>query len=329
MASTDVKPASYKKLFLLVSGWYICNTLYNVYNKKATQCIHAHWFVAASQLFVGICISLFMWMTSLRKKPNLNSRDVTSCIPIGLFACIAHGGSVLSMGIGAVSFAQIVKACEPIFAALVGILLPPLDVKPILAYVMLIPIVGGVSIACVKQGKGIDINIEAFMYASIANAAAALKGKVGGTVAKSLKQDCTKNMDSANVYAIINAISFICTIPMVITLEASTLKKEWNHAVSTNGALYVVTNIAFSGFFFYVYNEFAFAFTASVGAVTSSVLNTAKRVIIIVVSAILFNENMDRNSITGSTIAILGTFAYSLVSKKKHIEITNDKEKAS
>ena len=37
---------------------------------------------------------------------------------------------------------------------------------------------------------------------------------------------------------------------------------------------------------------FAFAFTAYVGAVTSSVLNTAKRVIIIVVSAIVFQEPM-------------------------------------
>lgn len=267
-----------------------------------------------------------MWMTSLRKKPNLNSRDVTSCIPIGLFACIAHGGSVLSMGIGAVSFAQIVKACEPIFAALVGILLPPLDVKPILAYVMLIPIVGGVSIACVKQGKGIDINVEAFIYASIANAAAALKGKVGGTVAKSLKKDHSKNMDSANVYAIINIISFFFTVPMVATMEASTLKEVWSDSASNYGAYYILTNIGFSGLFFYIYNELAFAFTASVGSVTSSVLNTAKRVIIIVVSTILFNEDMDRNSIIGSTIAILGTFAYSLASKKKLITKKSEKK---
>merc|ERR1712232_982528 len=103
----------------------------------------------------------------------------------------------------------------------------------------------------------------------------------------------------------------------------------WEKAVAAHGAQAVITNIALSGFFFYVYNEFAFAFTASVGAVTSSVLNTAKRVIIIVVSAVLFKEKMDRNSITGSTIAILGTFAYSLISKKKHLDFMKDKEKAS
>jgi solute carrier family 35 protein E1 len=300
-----------------VVAWYAGNTFYNIYNKKAANCIHAHWFVAAAQLVVGMVWSMVMWTTGLRKKPNLTAADITACIPIGLFACIAHAGSVLAMGLGAVSFAQIVKACEPVFAAAVGLLLPPVDVKPMLAYAMLIPIVGGVGLACVKEGKGVDINYTAFMYASVANLAAALKGKIGGSVTKSLKANKSKNMDSANVYAVMNIISFLCTVPMVVIAEGSTLKEEWDHAVEQHGAQTLITNIALSGFFFYIYNEFAFAFTAQVGAVTSSVLNTAKRVIIIVVSSIIFVEPMERNTVMGSAIAICGTFGYSLASKAK------------
>lgn len=301
---------------LLVLAWYAGNTLYNIYNKKASKMLHAHWFIAAAQLVVGIVWSLVMWGTGMRKTPNLTSSDIVACIPIGLCMCIAHGGSVLAMGVGAVSFAQIVKACEPVFAAAVGLLVPPVDVKPILAYAMLIPIVGGVGLACVKEGKGVDINMEAFMYASIANVAAAFKGKLGGSVVKGLKGDKTKNMDSANVYAVNNILSFIFTVPMVVYSELPTLREEWDASVAEHGFNAVVMNIALSGFFFYIYNEFAFAFTASVGAVTSSVLNTAKRVIIIVVSAVLFNEAMERNTVIGSAIAIGGTFAYSLTSKK-------------
>jgi len=305
------------KLVTLVLAWYAGNTFYNIYNKKATNMIHAHWFVAAAQLVVGIVWSLIMWGTGLRKTPNLTAADISACIPIGLMACLAHAGSVLAMGVGAVSFAQIVKACEPVFAAVVGLLIPPIDVKPVLAYMMLIPIVGGVGLACVKEGKGIDINVTAFMYASGANVAAALKGKLGGSVTKALKSNKEKNMDSANVYAVVNIISFLCTVPMVIVAEMSTLQDEWNIAVAEHGANALIKNIALSGFFFYVYNEFAFSFTSQVGAVTSSVLNTAKRVIIIVVSCVLFNESMERNTMVGSAIAIGGTFAYSLVSKKK------------
>merc|ERR1712194_475889 len=105
----------------------------------------------------------------------------------------------------------------------------------------------------------------------------------------------------------------------VVIAEASTLQAEWDKACDAHGASAVIMNVALSGFFFYIYNEFAFAFTASVGAVTSSVLNTAKRVIIIVVSSILFNEAMERNTVIGSAIAILGTFAYSLTSKGKGV----------
>jgi len=301
---------------LLVAAWYALNTFYNIYNKQATNMIHAHWFVATAQLVVGIIWSFFLWGTGLRKAPNLTANDIASCIPIGLCACLAHGGSVLASAVGAVSFAQIVKACEPAFAAVIGLLIPPADIKPVLAYVMLIPIVGGVGLACIKEGKGVEINVQAFGFASMANVAAALKGKLGSSVTKSLKADKSKNMDAANVYAVMNIISFACSVPLVVINELDTLPKVWAAAAEEHGQNEIIKNIVLSGICFYFYNEFAFAFTASVGAVTSSVLNTAKRVIIIVVSSIVFKEVMERNTIIGSAIAISGTFAYSLASKK-------------
>merc|ERR1711957_159487 len=191
-----------------------------------------------------------------------------------------------------------------------------MDIKPPLAYLMLVVIVSGVGLACVKEGKGVDINTEALAYASLANVAAALKGKLGGSVTKSLKADKKKNMDSANVYAVMNILSFLFTLPVVVMTELPTLAKEWDIAVAEHGAGPLLTNIALSGFFFYFYNEFAFAFTSHVGAVTSSVLNTAKRVIIIVVSSFVFKEAMERNTVIGSAIAIMGVLAYSLAAKK-------------
>jgi len=317
MSGAKQEGASTAKLVGLVALWYAGNTFYNIYNKQAAKMIHAHWFLAAAQLVVGIVISLFLWGTGIRKTPNLDSKDISACIPIGLFASLAHSGSVLAAAVGAVSFQQIVKACEPVFAAVVGVLIPPMDLKPMLAYVMLLPIVGGVGLACVKEGKGVVINWEAFMYASMANAAAAMKGKLGSSVTKALKANPTKNMDAANVYGVMNIISFLCTIPFVVVTELPTLGDEWNAAVEAHGLQPLVKNLLLSGFFFYFYNECAFAFTAQVGAVTSSVLNTAKRVIIIVVSSIVFAEPMERNTVLGSAIAIGGTFAYSLTSKKK------------
>lgn len=229
--------------------------------------MHAHWFVATAQLFVGIVWSVIMWATGLRKTPNLTAGDIAACIPIGLFASLAHSGSVLASAVGAVSFAQIVKACEPVFAAVVGLLIPPMDVKPILAYAMLIPIVGGVGLACIKEGKGVDINVQAFLFASMANAAAALKGKLGSSVTKSLKSDSSKNMDEANVYAVMNIISFACSVPFVVVQELPTLSKEWNHAVEVNGLYPLLSNLILSGFMFYIYNEFGKIFVRMIAHV--------------------------------------------------------------
>merc|ERR1711957_774554 len=144
----------------------------------------------------------------------------------------------------------IVKACEPVFAAAVGFLVPPMDIKPPLAYLMLVVIVSGVGLACVKEGKGVDINTEALAYASLANVAAALKGKLGGSVTKSLKADKKKNMDSANVYAVMNILSFLFTVPVVVMTELPTLAKEWDIAVAEHGAGPLLTNIAYPDSFF-------------------------------------------------------------------------------
>ena len=207
--------------------------------------------------------------------PQLTTNDWISCLPIGLFASLAHCGTVLASAVGAVSFAQIVKACEPVFAAAVGVMVPPMEVKPFLAYLMLIPIVGGVGIACIKEGKGVEINYLAFLYASLANAAAALKGKLGSSVTKSLKSDPAKNMDAANVYAVMNIISFVFTIPFVVFTELSTLSTTWDEAVAVYGGTEIAKNIIVSGLFFYFYNETAFAFTRYVSGSCILVLSAS------------------------------------------------------
>ena len=72
------------------------------------------------------------------------------------------------------------------------------------------------------------------------------------------------------------------------------------------------TNVVLSGFFFYLYNELAFQFTAEVGPVTSSVINTVKRVVVIVAFAILYGLALDKNLMIGSAVAIVGVLLYSL-----------------
>ena len=61
-----------------------------------------------------IFINIPLWVLGIRKAPKLQLNDWVRLAPIGLFAAGAHGGSVLALGGGSVTFAQIVKACEPV-----------------------------------------------------------------------------------------------------------------------------------------------------------------------------------------------------------------------
>ena len=56
-------------------------------------------------------------MAGIRKAPELTADNWKELSPVGLWASLAHAFSVLALGAGAVSFGQIVKAAEPVFAA--------------------------------------------------------------------------------------------------------------------------------------------------------------------------------------------------------------------
>ena len=80
-------------------------------------------------------------------------------------------------------------------------------------------------------------------------------------------------------------------------------------------------NVIASGLFFYGYNELATMTIKKTSAVTQSVANTAKRVIVIVGVAIVMGESLNPLKLAGCAIGIGGVFLYSvidqLVGKKK------------
>ena len=72
-------------------------------------------------------------------------------------------------------------------------------------------------------------------------------------------------------------------------------------------------NLITSWLYFYLYNELATLTIKKTNAVTQSVANTAKRVIVIVGVAIALGESLDPIKMLGCSIGIAGVMAYSLV----------------
>ena len=72
-------------------------------------------------------------------------------------------------------------------------------------------------------------------------------------------------------------------------------------------------NLVCSGLCFYIYNELATYTLKVTGAVTASVANTAKRVIVMVYMAAVTGKVLTDEQKMGSAIAISGVLLYSLI----------------
>jgi solute carrier family 35 protein E1 len=58
-----------------------------------------------------------------------------------------------------------------------------------------------------------------------------------------INEDDSKNMDAANVYAVVNIISFFCSVPFEVINEASALQEEWDTSVEKHGLQGLMTII--------------------------------------------------------------------------------------
>jgi solute carrier family 35 protein E1 len=173
-------------------------------------------------------------------------------------------------------------------------------------WLALIPVIGGVILASVKE---LDFAWSALIAACIANCFAAFKG-----------QENKKLMSAAgikdrigsigNQFALTTIIAFLASVPLALAREGNRFG-EFTTLIQTNKV--VQLNLLLSGLWFYGYNELATMTLKKTNAVTQSVANTAKRVIVIVGVAVVMGESLDPIKLLGCSIGIAGVLLYSVI----------------
>ena len=305
--------------------WYLFNIAYNIYNKQSLNVLSYPWTVATIQMAAGIAYFVPLWLLGLRKAPKLSGSDLKTLFPVALCHTGVHIGAVIALGAGAVSFAHIVKASEPVVtcalnAALLG------EILPFSVYMTLLPIIGGVAIASMKELSFTWLALGSAMLSNVSSAARGVLSK------KTMSgKQIGENLDAQNLYAVLTLMSTLILIPISLALEGTGMFKEFGSVVKagkfTRQSL--ATLLALSGASYYAYNEVAFLALGKVNPVTHAVGNTIKRVVIIVASVVAFKTPMSTGSIIGSSVAIAGTLLYSLAmnaSKAKKAAESDDKK---
>lgn len=297
-------------LMIYFALWYLGNYMYNITNKLALKAAGGKtgfpMSISSMQLGVGVIYALFLWFApDARKKPNISKDDFVKMLPVSFCFMGAHVASVFAMGMGAVSFAQIVKAAEPAFAAVVATYVYKKKISK--AKWLCLPIViGGVILASVKE---LDFAVSALVSACIANVFAAVKGNENKKLMES--EGIKERIGSVgNQFALTTIIAFLFSVPVVLAKEGGRFG-EFMELCKTTPAVWV--NMIASGLWFYGYNEMSTMTLKKTSAVTQSVANTAKRVIVIVGVALVLGESLDPIKLLGCGIGIGGVFLYSII----------------
>lgn len=293
-----------------------CLTLsiaYNITNKQLLNALPLPWTVGTGQLAIGGAWAACLWSLRLRERPKLAVHDVATLAPVAFFHGAGQLATVLSLGAGAVSFTHIVKAMEPFFSAMVSAAVFS-QVFPLRVYLALIPVVGGVAMACYT---GLTFSWRSFLFASASNLLFACRANFSKALMKG--RGTVAEMSAPNLYACVTLCAFALCAPIALIFEGSGMVSTWRSAAanlaqqhSGDAGKRLATLAVLSGLFHYSNNEVMYMALDSVDPVTLAVGNTMKRVFIIVASVIFFSEDITLMSAFGSFVGIAGVLLYSL-----------------
>ena len=113
-----------------------------------------------------------------------------------------------------------------------------------------------------------------------------------------------------NQFALTTALAFLISLPFMIIKEGA----KWGdfcQMCKTTPALW--NNLLASGMDFYLYNELATMTIKKTGAVTASVANTAKRVIVLVFMSAVTGKALTNEQKIGAAVAIAFVMLYSVI----------------
>ena len=226
--------------------WYLFNIGYNIYNKKALNAMAIPWTMALLQLFVGIPYVAALWATGLRKAPKLTTDNIKTLVPVSLGHLGTHIGAVISLGAGAVSFTHIIKASEPVVSAGLSAVMLGAVYSPI-TYATLLPIVGGVALASLKELSFTWLGFWAAILSNVSSALRAILAK------KTMNKGVGENMTEANLYAVLTILATIFLLPVSLLIETpATIMAAINGALAggaTSGYLWTARRMRFGAQF--------------------------------------------------------------------------------
>jgi len=313
-SGTDYAAACKLPTFVLL--WYFFNVQYNIENKRLLKVFSATWAVSWFQLFAGIPIAASIWACGCVKLPRVTRSDLGKLTVVAVAFSVGQMSTVASLSSVAVSFTHVVKALEPAVNAVASALILKQVFHP-LVYATLAPVFVGVALASSSE---LSFTMYGFLTAMASNFAFVLRNVLATKFGTLGDMGDSKVERKTNQLAVLTMMATLVSLPIALLLPNGLLScpAAWNAAmeqgVSPGQLVYMMVS---SGFYFFMYQLSSFWVLSQVSSpVTHSVLNTLKRVVVIVVSVVVLQNPVTLQAALGTALAVGGVLLYSLV--KRH-----------
>ena len=259
------------RLTVLFALWYVLNIGYNIGNKSVLNALPLPWTAATVELFFGFPYVAFLWLSGLRKAPKLSFGNVRTLSSQAFFLAATHVAGVVSFGAGAISFTHILKATEPVWSALI-LAIGFGEFLPVPVYLSLVPIMGGVGLASLKELSFTWLSFTAGTISAVTSAAKAILSK------KVLDgKPMGENLTPANMFAVLTILGFLFILPASLMIEGpAKISAAYTAALAAGYTkAQLIRLLGVSGFLYYLYNEVAFLALSEVAPVTHAVANVS------------------------------------------------------
>ena len=205
-----------------------------------------------------------------------------------------------------VSFAETIKAAEPISSVLIGFLILN-ENNNWQTYASLLPICAGISISCRGEHQ---FQWLGFLFALLSNFCFSYRA----VLSKHLFKIYSFQMDEITLFVNISFIGLTLLIPLWAYLEGMQVIQLI--MMQSQIGWYIVPLYCFNGLAYATYNIMSILVLSRTDLVTHAVLNAFRRVFIIVTTSIYFKTHLSNLNIIGVFIAIAGVVCFAIAKSR-------------
>lgn len=322
------------RFILLCSFWYTTSalssntgkTILNQWNHPVTLTIVQFAFVA------GYCLLFMSPVIQFTKLRPPTVAILRSTLPMGMFQVGGHMFSSIAISKIPVSTVHTIKALSPLFTVAAYAILFGVKYSP-RTYFSLLPLIIGVMLACTFESASNPTGLICAFGSALVFVSSNIFFK---KIMPSGSQTSTNKLDKLNLLFYSSAMAFTLMIPIWCFTDLPLLAADSVHVTHPARGHEAPHSIPYyffmNGTVHFAQNIIAFVILSSTSPVTYSIASLIKRVAVICIAIVWFNQNVHPMQGLGIGMTFLGLYLYNTAksdvergeNRMRRVEATRD-----